>query len=152
MISDPKIMWAIEEQLRREQEELEDAEMITKKTFPILDKLEKRDILNEVRLWLKLHGLESEYRLAVFYLFCIAAHRGVTGSFIVLDPEKAKALANEKQKERLQTMSEHRLKTFCSIINYVNNRELTKPSYDMVFTRKDVIVKSLGSSDSGRVQ
>jgi len=151
MISDPKIMWAIEEQLRRDQEELDDAEIITKKTLPILDKLEKRDILNEVRLWLKLHGLESEYRLAVYYLFRISVDKGPSGSFIVLDAQKAKALANEKQKERIYSMSDHRLKTFCSIINFVVARELTKPSYDMVFSR-GVAAKALGGQNSSRVQ
>jgi hypothetical protein len=145
-------MWAIEQQLRREQEELEDAEIVTKKVFPVLDKLEKRDILNEVRLWLKLHGLESEYRLAVYYLFRIAVEKGPSGSFIVLDMQKAKALANEKQKERIYSMSDHRLKTFCNIINFVVDRELTRPSYDMIFNPGGVAaVRTLGGVEPGRV-
>jgi hypothetical protein len=132
MYHNPKIMWAIEEQLRREQEELQDAEIITKKTFPIFSKLEKKDILNEVKLFLKLFGLDSEYRLAVYYLFRIAVERGCDGSFVVLDPPKAYALASEKQREKIQSMNSGRLKTFCSIINMVNQRELTKPLTDMI--------------------
>ncbi len=130
-----KLMWAIEEQLRKEQEELEDAENITKKVYPILDKLEKRDIINEVKLYLKLYGLEADFRLAVYYLFRIAVERGPDGSFIVLDPQKARFLANDIQKKRLGLMSEHRLKVFCSMINHIISREMTKPYDGLVFGR-----------------
>lgn len=137
-----KDLWAIEKKLREDQEELDDAQDITEAVFPTLDKLEKRDIINEVRLFLKLLGLENEFRLVVYYLFRIALEKGPDGSFIVLDAQKAKALANEKQKAQLISMSEHRIKTLCVIINFINARELTKPSYDLVFNRGGKIVAS----------
>ncbi len=86
---------AIEKQLRQEQEELDAAEDITESVFPIMEKLERRDVLNPVILKAKLAKLPPEYRDAIYGLCRIATDGGPEGSVIVLDPEKVLAIIEE---------------------------------------------------------
>jgi hypothetical protein len=90
---------AIEKQLKQEQEELDAAEDITEDVFPIIDKLERRDIVNPVILKAKLAKLPPDYRDAIYGLCRIATDGGPEGSVIVLDPEKVLAIIEEIELE-----------------------------------------------------
>ena len=94
---------AIEKQLKLEQEELDAAEDITESVFPIIDKLERRDIVNPVILKAKLARLPIEYRDAIYGLCRIATEGGPEGSIIVLDPEKVLAMIEEIEFEEKNT-------------------------------------------------
>lgn len=94
---------AIEKQLKQEQEELDAAEDITEVVFPIIEKLERRDILNPVILKAKLAKLPHEYRDAIYGLCRIATEAGPEGSVIVLDPEKVLAMIEEIELEEKNT-------------------------------------------------
>ena len=90
---------AIEKQLKQEQEELNEAEDITKAVFPVIDKLERNDIVNPVILKTKLQPLPDEYRDATYGLCRIATDCGPEGSFIVLDPQKVLLMIDEIEVE-----------------------------------------------------
>ncbi len=90
---------AIEKQLKQEQEELDAAEDITESVFPVIDKLERRDITNPVILKAKLAKLPPEYRDAIYGLCRIATEGGPEGSIIVLDPEKVLSMIEEIELE-----------------------------------------------------
>ena len=90
---------AIGKQLKAEQEELDAAEDITEAVFPIIDKLERRDILNPVMLKAKLAKLTHEYRDVIYGLCRIATDGGPEGSIIVLDTEKVLAMIEEIEVE-----------------------------------------------------
>ncbi len=99
---------AIEKQLKQEQEELDVAADITEAVFPIIDKLEKKDIVNPVALKAKLAKLPPEYRDAIYGLCRIATEGGPEGSVIVLDPEKVLAMIEEIELEEQYKPEEKR--------------------------------------------
>ncbi len=90
---------SIAKQLKQDQEELAEAEEITKTVFPVLDGLKKTQIVDPVILKTKLAKLDPQYRDAVYGLCRIAIDGGPEGSFIVLDPEKALSLLDEIEVE-----------------------------------------------------
>lgn len=89
----------IEKQLRQDQEELAAAEEITKIVFPVIDGLNRGQILNPVILKAKLAKLDPKYRDEFYGLCRIATDGGPEGSFIVLDPAKVLSLLDEIEVE-----------------------------------------------------
>jgi len=145
---------SIAKQLQEEQDELHEAEDVTKIVFPVLDGLGRKQIVNPVVLKAKLAKLDPQYRDAVYGLCRIAIDGGPEGSFIVLDPEKVlylldeieveEELDNKKKRNRkfisgitkkivgaIKSMVIARLSALCHLVNdAVSKKVINVPSPD----------------------
>ena len=87
---------AIENRLRREQEELEAAEDITKEVFPVADKLTREQLLRPIALKVATKKIKNpEYRDAFYGLCCISNGCGPEGCHVILDEKKVESLLDE---------------------------------------------------------
>lgn len=85
--------------IRKDQEELDAAENITKEVYPTIEKLERRDIVNPVILKIKLSEVDPKYRDGLYGLYRIAIDGGPEGSFIILDAQKVLVIVDDIEPE-----------------------------------------------------
>ena len=93
------VIKALEEQLKKDKEELDWAENIAEITLPVINKIERGDILNPLVLKSKLAKLPPEYRDSIYGLCRITTDSGPEGSIIVLDPKKVLEIIDEIEVE-----------------------------------------------------
>ncbi len=110
---------SIAKQLQQDQEELEAAEKITKIVFPIIEGLNRSQIVNPVILKTKLMQLDPKYRDVVYGLCRIAVEGGPEGSFIVLDSQKVLSLLDEIEAEDHKKRGKHNKKFIIGITKKV---------------------------------
>jgi hypothetical protein len=147
-----RILLKIADQLRREEEEIQEASEIAEDVIPLLDELEKRDIIDPVFLKIKLFKLfnkgvskNKKYQDAIYGLFRISVGASPAGSFVILDARKAFTFINTAglkiiglTKKIISTLKEtphHILNPLCDIVNVINNDKLNKPLKDIVQNR-----------------
>ena len=147
-----RILLKIGDQLKREEEEIQEASEIAEDIIPVLDELEKRDILHPVLLKMKLFKLfqknnskNKKHQDAIYGLFRISTGASPAGSFVVLDARKALTFINmaglkiigltKKIVVVLKETPHHVLNPLCDIINIINSDKLSKPLKDIVQNR-----------------
>lgn len=147
-----RILLKIADQLKREEEEIQEAGEIAEDVIPLLDELEKRDIIHPVLLKVKLFKLfqkhnskNKKHQDAIYGLFRISTGASPSGSFVVLDARKALTFINsaglkiigltKKIIGALKETPHHILNPLCDIVNVINNDKLNKPLKDIVKNR-----------------
>jgi hypothetical protein len=143
-------MSKIAEQLEREEDEVEAAGEIAEDIFPVLDELEKKDIIDALGLRIKLFKIfnksnskHKNHQDAIYGLFRVSVGASPSGSFIILDPKKALAFLNMKiiglTKRVILALKEtphYVLNPLCNVVNMINNDKLNQPLKDVIYTRK----------------
>jgi len=147
-----RILLKIGDQLKREEEEIQEASEISEDIIPVLDELDKRDILHPVILKMKLFKLfkkhnskNKKYQDAIYGLFRISTGASPSGSFVILDARKALTFINiaglkiigltKKIALALKETPHHILNPLCDIVNVINSDKLTKPLKDIIQNR-----------------
>lgn len=151
MSVDNRVLKSIAEQLDREEQEVEAAGQIAQDVFPILNELEKRDIVNPLRLRIKLFHLfrkhkykEKDHEHVVYGLFRISTGNAPAGSFVILDPRKALAFLNSKivglTKKVIVVIKNtphYILNPLCNVVNMINHEKMNQPTKDEpIYTRE----------------
>ncbi|MFT6332471.1 MAG: hypothetical protein ACJAW3_000809 [Lentimonas sp.] len=81
--------------IQHNDEELKAVEEVTNIVYPVIENLNKKEIINPVILKVELQDLDPKYRDPVYGLYRIAVDGGPDGSYIMLDPEKVKFILDD---------------------------------------------------------
>ncbi len=136
MLDIEKLLKSLNQKLDEQREEEAELNELKKAgVIEVLNNLSKKEITDSNSLAESFVGVGGYYAKIFQSLFGIATKNISSGSFVILDDDKARALSilssprHSEQWSIINTISSAKLNLYCSLVNEVSDRELNrKPS------------------------